>query len=522
MNFTAEQAWESLAGIRRPLLTRCEKYSAFTLPTIITPQGYNEELEELQTDFQSVGAQGVNNLANKLMLALFAPSRPFFRYQVAPQLIAQLKQQLDLQEQDLQEMLAEAERNCIRALDAMGVRPKLYEAMKHLIVTGNCLLILGDDDTDVPMRVLSLKRYAVKRSMSGKVLQIIIHETVRFDELDDEVQQIAAQSSQRYANVNPYDPHSCPEVKYFTWVRWDGKANYIVTHHVDDIELPARFSGKYTDEDLPYIPLTWELHDDNDYGTGLVEQMAGDLAALSALSEAEVKGAILASEFRWLVNPAGQTRPEDIEDSANGAALPGTKDDVIPLNSGTGQSMQYIDTVATKYVNRIGKGFLLSSSIVRDAERVTAEEIRMQANELETSLGGVYSRLAVDFQKPMAYWLTKRAGVKLAGKDIQPMVITGLDALSRNGDLDNLKLALQDLAAVSGMPPQALATLNLTAIAKAIFMGRGVDYNAYVKTEQQQAADLQNANAAALAQQVARPVAQAVMDGQANPQSTQG
>ncbi|WP_265102931.1 portal protein, partial [Acinetobacter baumannii] len=80
--------------------------------------------------------------------------------------------------------------------------------------------------------------------------------------------------------------------------------------------------------------------------------------------------------------------------------------------------MQYIDTVATKYVNRIGKGFLLSSSIVRDAERVTAEEIRMQANELETSLGGVYSRLAVDFQKPMAYWLTKRAGVKLAGKDI--------------------------------------------------------------------------------------------------------
>ncbi|MBL1329612.1 hypothetical protein JL926_19595, partial [Acinetobacter baumannii] len=87
-------------------------------------------------------------------------------------------------------------------------------------------------------------------------------------------------------------------------------------------------------------------------------------------------------------------------------------------NSGTGQAMQYIDTVATKYVNRIGKGFLLSSSIVRDAERVTAEEIRMQANELETSLGGVYSRLAVDFQKPMAYWLTKRAGVKLAGKDI--------------------------------------------------------------------------------------------------------
>ncbi|NUX98778.1 portal protein [Paraburkholderia youngii] len=516
MNQTAEQAWEALAGIRRPLLTRCEKYSAFTLPTIITPQGYNEELEELQTDFQSVGAQGVNNLANKLMLALFAPSRPFFRYQVSPQFMASLKQKLGISDADLQEMLAEAERNCIKTLDAMGVRPKLYEAMKHLIITGNCLLMLGKKN-DVPMRVLSLKRFAVKRSMSGKVLQIIIHETVRFDELEQDVQDIAKTASSKYANADPNDPQTCPEVKYYTWVRWDGKANYLVTHHVDDVELPAdKFGGKYTDETLPYIPLTWELHDDNDYGTGLVEQMAGDLAALSMVSEAEVKGAILASEFRWLVNPAGNTRPEDIEDSANGAALPGTKDDVIPLNTGTGQSMQYIDTVATKYVNRIGKGFLLSSSIVRDAERVTAEEIRMQANELETSLGGVYSRLAVDFQKPMAFWLTKLAGVQLGGKDIVPMVITGLDALSRNGDLDNLKLALQDLAAVSGMPPQALATLNLTAIAKAIFMGRGVDYNAYVKTEEQQQADMQNEQQAALAQQVSRPVAQAVMSGQPN------
>jgi hypothetical protein len=140
----------------------------------------------------------------------------------------------------------------------------------------------------------------------------------------------------------------------------------------------------------------------------------------------------------------------------------------------------------------------------------------MQANELETSLGGVYSRLAVDFQLPMAFWLVKRTGVDLGGTQITPMVITGLDALSRNGDLDNLKLCLQDLAAVSGMPPQALAVLNLDAIAKAIFAGRGVDYSQYVKTADQQKADMENAQQAALAQQVARPVASAVMSGQPN------
>jgi hypothetical protein len=517
LNFTAEQAWEAGARKRQPLLTRCEKYAAFTLPTICTPPGYNEEANELQTDYQSVGAQAVNNLANKLMLALFAPSRPFFRLQVASALLQKLMQKLGADAGGIQQMLSTAEMNCIKTLDQMGVRPKLYEAVKHLIITGNCMLILGQKPNDPPMRVLGLKRFTVKRSMSGKLIESVIHEKVRFDELESEVQTyLKEQHPQKYGSMDPADPQSCHEVKYFTWIRWNGVANYMVTHHVDDIDLGDKYNGKYTDDTIPYRPLTWELHDDNNYGTGLVEQNAGDFASLSVLSEAEVKGAILASEFRWLVNPAGQTHPEDVEASENGAALPGLKDDIVPLNSGTGQNMQYIDNVATKYVNRIGRVFLIGSAVVRDAERVTAEEVRMQANELETSLGGVYSRLAVDFQLPMAFWLVKRTGVDLGGTQITPMVITGLDALSRNGDLDNLKLCLQDLAAVSGMPPQALAVLNLDAIAKAIFAGRGVDYSLYVKTADQQKADMQNAQQAALAQQVARPVASAVMSGQPN------
>lgn len=47
MQRRAEEVWSALAALRRPLLTRCEKYSAFTLPTLITPPGYNEQLEEL-------------------------------------------------------------------------------------------------------------------------------------------------------------------------------------------------------------------------------------------------------------------------------------------------------------------------------------------------------------------------------------------------------------------------------------------------------------------------------------------
>lgn len=511
---TVQKKWSTLDGQRKSLLVRCEKYAAFTLSTICTPPGYNENLQELQTDYQSVGAQGVNSLTNKLMLALFAPSRPFFRLDIPSKLMKGLMARGGIDITQLQSQLSVAEQNCIKALDQMGVRPKLYEALRHLIITGNCLLLLQKN-----MRVLGIKKYVVKRSQQGQVIEIIVKEEVLFDELSEAAQEYLREHTERFKNEQPDESGKCTTVAHYTHVKWDGQ-NYHETQHVDEYELAdTKFQGKYTEQTLPYRVLTWELHDENNYGTGLVEQVSGDLAALSALSQAEVEAAILASQFRWLVNPAGQTKPEDLEASTNGQALPGVQNDIIPLVTGTAASLQQIDVTNSKYVNRLGQVFLLGASVIRDAERVTAEEVRMVANELETSLGGVYSRLALDFQLPMAYWLIREVGgADLNGTDIKPTIITGLDALSRNGDLDNLKLCLQDMAAVSGLPPQMQFVLKLDAIANAIFTGRGVDPSLYIKSPDQQAQDLQNQQLMALQQQVARPVASAVAGNMAAPQ----
>lgn len=505
----AATAWTAGEQRKNALMNRCEKYASFTLPHIHTPVGYNEQTGELKTDWQALGAQAVNNLANKLMLALFAPSRPFFRLDLPPG----VAEGLGMPQEKLQGLMSQSEQKALRRLENMAVRPKLYEAVKLLIVTGNALMILGKPG-GTPMRVLGLKRYCVKRSMSGKVIQIVIHEELRFDELDSDVQQhLKATQEAKYAMCNPDDPQTCGAVKYYKLIQWDGVSRYRETVQIDDVELGAEYQSMYTEETLPYHALTWELCDDNDYGTGLVEQFSGDFAALSALSEAQIQAAILASEFRWLVNPGGQTNPVDLENSANGAALPGVKDDIIPLVTGTGQTLQYLEAVANQYVNRIGRGFLLGSSVIRDAERVTAEEVRLQAQELETSLGGVYSRLAVDWQMPISFWLIRITGVEIAGTAIQPTIITGLDALSRNSDLEALKMCLQDIAIISGAPPQVLAVLRLDAVIAAIFAGRGVNAAAYVKTPEEQAADMANDQQAMLAQQVARPVAAAVAGG---------
>lgn len=474
---SVKQAWEKLNNDRTALLTRTETYAGYTLPVVFPTVGYNQNTSELQNDYQSVGAMAVNGLANKLVLALFAPSRPFMKYEVPDTILDQLE---GVTEADLNEKLSVAERRAVKLLNKLQTRPQIFEVLRHLIIAGNALLILPKDKKE-KFRVLSMRRYAVKRSKTGRVIKLIIQEPLKFDELEHDVQQYLRETSPVQYDI---PEGKDKEVVHYTYCEYQSNGKYKVTCTVDDTELGKEYGGEYTDEDMPYRALTWELINENHYGTGLVEQNAGDFAAMSALSEAEVKAAILASEFKWLVNPGGMTQPEDVEQSANGAALPGVEGDITPMSAaaaGVAQGLQVIDAVNSKYVNRIGRTFLMGSSVVRDAERVTAEEIRLLAQELENNLGGVYSRLAIDFQLPIAYWLTEQMGVKINGTQIEPTIITGLDALSRNADLQNLKLAIADLATLQPVLEGELGVvLNASSITSAIFAGYGVDSRSFI------------------------------------------
>lgn len=469
--------WSQLDGERQAFLRRLELYAAYTLPKLCPPIGYNQNSDELSHDFQSVGAQSANHLANKLMLALFAPSRPFFRADPDPANQKEIDK-LGVPAEKVTEMLAAAEKAAVNELDRMAIRPKLYEAIKHLIVLGNTLLCLDEDEKTA--RVIGIKKYCVRRSQSGKILELLIMDPVLFDELDPAVQ--AAVNG--YAKFQPDR-----EVVLYKWIRRNPVGDYEMTQWVDSFQLPKAFNGKWPEKTLPYRVLTWDLSDDAHYGTGLVEDYKADFAGLSTLSKAQVIGAVLASEFRWLVNPSGVTAPEDFEKSENGSAIPGSKDDISLVQSGKAGDLQTSMAMAQEYVQRIGRGFLLGSQVTRDAERVTAEEIRMTANELETALGGAYSRLAVDFQLPLAYFLMKAIGMGIDGSGFTPSIVTGLEALSRTGDLEELKLWLADLVAVANIPPALQATLKMRAIATDLAAPRRINVSTYLKSDDEIAAD---------------------------------
>jgi hypothetical protein len=192
---------------------------------------------------------------------------------------------------------------------------------------------------------------------------------------------------------------------------------------------------------------------------------------------------VLASQFRWLQNPGGITRPEDFAQSRNGEVIPGVNGDLTLVVANIGQQLASVMQIGQVYQQRIGAGFLMNSAVTRQAERVTAEEIRLQAIELEQSLGGVYSRLSRDIQQPLVRWLMKKIDLSLKGTKITPVVVTGLDALSRNADLERLLMFLQDVTNLSGINPEQRLMLNEGNIIADFAAGRGVSKTRYVASD---------------------------------------
>jgi hypothetical protein len=155
----------------------------------------------------------------------------------------------------------------------------------------------------------------------------------------------------------------------------------------------------------------------------------------------------------------------------------------------------------------------MGSAVTRDAERVTAEEIRMQASELETAYGGVYSRLAVDIQLPLAYWLMGRVGLGLKGSSgVSPTIVTGLEALSRQGDLEDLRLWIADLAAMANLPEGLSVRLKWDALASALAAPRRISVAQFLKSDDEVAKEQQAARAQALQEQAAMTGVQSAAD----------
>lgn len=460
---------------RSPYENRAEQYADWTIPYIFPRSGYGGEIS-LDTDWESIGAQALNNLTNKIMMALFSPSRPFFKMEGQGSAIADIAEEHGVTQADVENMLSRAEREVMRNLARKGMRNALFIVTRYLLVSGNCLLY-NPPGNQKPI-VYSLRNYVVKRAKDGTVIRIIIKEYHEFGRFSQEEQE----GIQEVTRTTYKDDD---KVSLYTDIQLNGD-DYEINQYAEDYLLTKSKDSKVKMErdKLRYIPLTWNLHSGFDYGHGHVEEYSGELNTIQAMSQCLAEAGAIMSEFKNLVNPNGVADVEELNNSPNGAYVWGLPDDISVPNQNKSLDLQFVSGLKDSAEQRLGRGFLMNSAVTRNAERVTAEEIRQQAQELETSLGGVYTHLSEELQTNLA--LQELDDIDLADiKDIDPIIITGLDALSRGSEHEQYMLFLNDLGMLNNIPEDVRAIMKLRGALTTMATGRGVEYENSIKTEEE-------------------------------------
>jgi len=467
----AHGIYTTLSGDRSSFLDRARTASQITIPSLLPEQGHSGS-SILPTPYQSIGAEGVNNLASKLLLSLLPPNAPFFRLIIND---TELEALVAGQKGEVEETLAKIERMVTQEIEIRALRVPISEALKQLLIAGNVLLYLPPTEQ---MRVFRLDRYVVKRDSMGNVLKIVIKESLSPLSLPENAKKLLPEVQEDELPMGNVDLYTC--------VTWTGK-NWTILQELGGEVVPGS-QGSYPKNKSPFLALRFTHIDGEDYGRGFVEEYIGDLKSLETLTKAIVEGSAAAAKVLFLVRPNGTTRIKTLADSPNGAIVSGDNNDVSTLQLQKSADFRVAQETIRSLSERLSRVFLMNSSVRRDAERVTAEEIRIAYQELEIALGGIYSILSQEFQLPLVQLLMNKMQKekklpKFPDESLKPLIVTGVEALGRGQDLNELAGFLQHLSPLG--PETATRELNVNEYISRLAASLGIDTDGLLKTDEQ-------------------------------------
>jgi hypothetical protein len=470
-------------------LERCRTCAALTLPYILPPEGHDED-DDLPTPYNGLGAEGVNNIANKLMITLLPPNEAFFSIRLSEE-DRQMLKMAGNKDADIAKSLQDLEAIIVEMVNDKRLRK--IELFKNLVVTGNALLYLPREGY---AKVFKLDKYVVKRDHEGNPLEIIVREVTSPAAIPDvEVRAKVIEKGM--------DEHST--ISFYTQAKLED-GEWVVRQEVcgEEYDTPKTYPKNL----CPYKPLRYEAIDGENYGRGLVEQYLGDISSLDGFTQMLFEGAAAASKVLILVKD-GLSQIQDMNDAPNGSFVPGDPAGVGALELGKGMDFQVAQSQSDRLSARLSRAFLLNSSVQRDAERVTAEEIRYLAQELEDALGGVYSTLAFELQAPVVeqlmYYKKKRMP-----NGLKPVISSGLNALGRNREVIKIQTFLSLL---NSTIPEGKAYIDAEQIVLQLANATGISGKDVVKSKEQ----VMQEQAQAAMQQAAIQSAPKIADNMSKP-----
>lgn len=490
---SASAEYSRMKTERQQYLTRAHECAKLTIPTLIpsdTDQDRKNTEVVVEQPWQSIGSTGVNTLTAKLVLAILPANSPFFQLVMGRK---QRQELLELEGEEADQFAAEVEAGLQRIeyditqdIERTPLRTQLFTTVKHLLVAGNYLLYVGENPKGFP-----LYKYVVSRDSSGNVLKIIVREMVNKRTLDPTFLASLDMKDEK-ASTDKQDTAN-DEVAIFTVVERVRGENWTSYQEVGNKEVPGT-RGSYTTNSLPWLALRMIPVDGEDYGRSYCEEVYGDLNSSNSLTKALVQGGMLSAKMIWLLNPNGLTDLDDIEEASNGDVVPGRVEDLAALRADKMADFSVAERTLQGIISRLERAYLMTSSVQRSGERVTAFEISEMTQELEDVLGGYYSLLAQELQLPIVRrWMVimERRGdlPKLPKGSVEPMIVTGIDALGRGQDLSRLRGFSQDLQGLATVVPQVARRIKDDELIQRFANGHNVDIAGLIKSNEELAAE---------------------------------
>ena len=526
-----------LEAERQQFLDMGRRCAVLTLPYLLTEDGL-EQGGTLHSPYQSTGSRAVNVLSSKLLIALFPINVPFFKLQINDGELAKIPEMDDAVRTEIDLSLGKMERIIMQQVNESNDRVALHNAMKHLVVTGNCLVYQGKK----ALKVYPLDRYVVCRDGDGNVTEIITKEIVDRGMLPKQFQAAApdenvnapGEDGPKMGVPSRSNKGKADDAVVLTHVELkDGQHRWY--QECDGKEIPGSRSSSPVNT-TPWIPLTFSRIDGESYGRGRVEEFYGDLVSLEGLMKSLVEGTAAASKVVFLVSPSSTTKPQSLANSANGAIIQGRADDVSVVTTG-GKTADFktVQDMIGNLTQRLSQAFLILE--VRDSERTTASEVMAVQQQLSEQLAGIYGNLTQTLLLPylarkMHLMRRQKLLPALPKGLVSPTIVAGLNGVGRGQDRQALMEFVGTLAQTMG--PEALAQfINPQEFIRRLAAASGIESLGLLKTDEQLAQEKQQAQEQAAQAQVMGQIGQLAkspvgermteqfLDGQSGTQETQ-
>lgn len=466
------------------VLIKCKQYAHWTIAKLMAELSHRGTADIIERDYQELGALLVNNLTAKLTALLFPANKPFFGIDPSEELVAKAEDQ-GVTSEELSSQLSRLEMKASQQVFLNSSYHQLNLSVSHLIVTGNTVIFR--DSKRKRSVCYGLQSFGIRRTGAGEIADLIVREYESFAGLSREIQTLLVQRAPHKFKMGEYDVNIEVYTRIQRMEKPDGRIVYKVSQEIEG--MPIGKPGEYPDYLCPWQAPVWSLVAGEHYGRGLVEDYAGGFASISDKSEALALYGIAAMKFINLVAPGSGSSVEDMNAAETGEYVQGTNGAVQVQEAGDGPKIAAMRSEITATFQNLARAFMYEGN-VRDAERVTAYELRKQAQEANTALGGQYSALAESFQNPLAHILLAEVNPGtlegIINGSIQVNIISGLPALSRGIEVQNILQAAQDAAAI--VPPlvQLDKRVDPNKLLDQIYAGQAVDTTRFHRSKDEQ------------------------------------